>query len=66
MSEGVYTGWRKSSYSNDSGNCLEAASTDRFVAIRDTKQGGRGPLLRFTEASWRKFLAQAKSGKAVR
>jgi hypothetical protein len=66
MSESAYTGWRKSSYSNSSGNCVEAASADRIVAVRDTKQGGCGPLLGFTGSAWRRFLAEAKSGKAVR
>jgi hypothetical protein len=58
--------WRKSSYSSGTGNCAEVASADRFVAVRDTKQGRRGPLLKFAEDTWRRFLTETKSGKAVR
>ena len=63
MSEGKYTGWCKSSYSNSSGNCVEVTSADNFVAIRDTKQSNHGPLLEFTEVAWRRFLADTKTSK---
>jgi hypothetical protein len=63
MSEGKYACWRKSSYSNDSGNCVEATSADRIVAIRDTKQAGHGPLLEFPAVAWRRFLAETKIDK---
>jgi Domain of unknown function (DUF397) len=61
MSKNTYVSWRKSSYSSGTGNCVEVMSADRFVAIRDTKQNGHGPLLEFTEAAWRRFLAETKS-----
>ena len=63
MSEGKNTGWRKSSYSNSSGNCVEVMSVERLVAVRDSNQGGRGPLLEFTETAWRRSVATTKSGK---
>jgi hypothetical protein len=53
--------WRKSSYSSDNGGeCVEVASTAETVAVRDTKQRGTGPVLRFTPAAWRRFASQVK------
>lgn len=86
MSEGIYTSWRKSSYSNSSGNCVEVASAswrkssysdgtgncvevaspDRVVAVRDTRQASHGPLLKFNDAAWRRFLVEIKSSNTVR
>ena len=45
------TGWRTSSYSgSQGGNCVEVAGQDRRVLVRDTKQAGTGPVLRFPVA----------------
>jgi hypothetical protein len=55
--------WRKSSHSDGTGNCVEVAGADCLVAIRDTKQGGRGPMLEFTELAWWEFVAATKNGK---
>lgn len=60
------TSWRKSSYSDGTGNCVEVSSPDHIVGVRDTKQGADSPLLEFTEAAWLRFLAETKSGNAVR
>jgi hypothetical protein len=48
--------WRKSSYSSQSGNCVEVATNlTGTVAIRDSKApSGPGLLIRATE--WRAFL----------
>jgi hypothetical protein len=49
--------WRKSSHSNESGNCVEVAGTGPAVAVRDSKNPG-GPALAFTPAQWRTFTTR--------
>jgi hypothetical protein len=51
--------WRKSTYSTDQGNCVEAASLHSAVAIRDSKNPD-GPKLVITPADWRCFTASLK------
>ena len=55
------TGWRTSSFSgSQGGNCVEVAGQDRRVLVRDTKQAGAGPVLRFSAEVWRRFACQVK------
>jgi Domain of unknown function (DUF397) len=61
--EVAFPEWRKSSHSDGTGNCVEVTGADRLVAIRDTKQGGRGPTLEFTGVAWQAFIAEAKGDK---
>ena len=52
--------WRKSSYSNPSGNCVEAATlSSGRVAVRDSKCPG--PVLIFTRAEWAAFLTGVRA-----
>ena len=54
--------WRKSNGS-DSGGCVEVAYADGLIGVRDTKDGGRGPILAYTEHEWTVFLAGVAAGE---
>lgn len=53
--------WRKSSFSATD-NCLEVAPVTGGVALRDSKNPTRGPLL-FTDTEWRAFVRGARAGE---
>jgi hypothetical protein len=54
--------WRKSRYSNPSGNCVEAAELSaESVAVRNSRYPD-GPALIFTRAEWEAFLLGARDG----
>ncbi len=54
--------WITSRYSA-SGNCVQVAADDH-VLVRDTKDP-RGPVLRFSAASWREFTGQVKAARGA-
>jgi hypothetical protein len=55
--------WRKSSYSDGGGECVETAVLpDRRVAVRDSKQPG-GAIQLYTAAEWSDFVQGAKAGE---
>ncbi|MFD0856940.1 DUF397 domain-containing protein [Actinomadura adrarensis] len=60
-----FLGWRKSSFSKDSPECVEVATRSRpgvGVGIRDSRQYGAGPILEFSAAAWRDFLQRVRRG----
>lgn len=50
--------WFKSTRSNASRECVEVAFTERGTAVRDTKEQGRGPVLKFTADEWSDFVGK--------
>lgn len=60
--DGCYLdGWRKSSYSMSNGHCVATAPlADGRIAVRDTKAGPTGPVLRFDPAAWTAFLQELR------
>jgi hypothetical protein len=54
--------WRKSTRSGNDG-CVEIALDAAEVAVRDSKQQGRGPVLLFTAHEWDAFLAGVRNGE---
>jgi len=54
--------WRKSSFSSMNGNCVEVAELrGEMIGVRDTKEGGAGPVLLFEQTVWRSFIEDLKS-----
>jgi hypothetical protein len=62
MNEQEPTVWRKSTRSNDGGNCVEAAELPDAVGVRDSKDPA-GPVLAFDRDAWRAFLAGVHTGQ---
>jgi Domain of unknown function (DUF397) len=54
--------WRKSSYSGNTGNCVEVAIKGSAVAVRDSKDPD-GPKLTFTCQDWAFFIRRLKDGE---
>jgi hypothetical protein len=56
--------WRKSSHSGgNGGSCIEVGQAGR-VLVRDTKQDGTGPVLRFSPTAWCRFADEVKRSLA--
>ncbi|WP_406114923.1 DUF397 domain-containing protein [Kitasatospora purpeofusca] len=55
--------WRKSSYSQNGGNCVEVApDVPTLVPVRDSKDPD-GPALVFPSDAWRSFVAAVQVGE---
>ncbi|GAA4253146.1 DUF397 domain-containing protein [Dactylosporangium darangshiense] len=59
-----HAAWRKSSRSNGNGgaNCVEVATVDTGIGVRDSKDP-HGPILQFTPMDWESFVDGAKRGR---
>lgn len=53
--------WRKSSFSGNTGNCVEVAITETVVGVRDSKDP-EGVILRVGWEEWRGLLAHITAG----
>jgi hypothetical protein len=55
--------WKKSSFSNGGGACVEVASNvPGIVGVRDSKDKD-GPVLTFTPEEWHAFAAGIRDGQ---
>nr|BEK64488.1 hypothetical protein KPHV_17150 [Kitasatospora purpeofusca] len=55
--------WRKSSYSQNGGNCVEVApDVPGLVPVRDSKDHS-GPALAFPSDAWSAFVAAIQAGE---
>jgi hypothetical protein len=61
--EAIDPRWRKASYSDNGGNCVEVGDNAGRVLVRDT-QDERGRVLRFTPGTWRRFADRVKRALA--
>jgi hypothetical protein len=56
------TRWRKSSYSNGQGECVEVTAVSSVIAVRDSK-APEGTPVTITLASWWTLLNAIKAGE---
>jgi hypothetical protein len=61
--EAIDPRWRKSSYSGNGGDCLEAGQGRRRVLVRDTHDRS-GPVLRISPDVWCTFVEKVKRSLA--
>ncbi|MBV9448999.1 MAG: DUF397 domain-containing protein [Streptosporangiaceae bacterium] len=54
--------WRKSSYSDTGGNCVEIAQAGTTIAVRDSKDPADRHLT-FSPHAWTAFTRRIKHGK---
>ena len=55
--------WIKASASNEGESCVEQRRHAGMIEVRDTKDGGTGPVLRFTPAEYTAWLDGATKGE---
>ncbi|WP_438387815.1 DUF397 domain-containing protein [Actinopolyspora saharensis] len=60
MAAGEQHGWRKSSYSNHQGACVEVALDDEGVSVRDSKDPA-GAVLTVASRQWATFVRRLRN-----
>lgn len=55
--------WRKSSYSGQSGSCVEVGAAPSWVGVRDTKD--RHHTLTFSHDTWAEFITAVKARRFI-
>jgi hypothetical protein len=58
------SGFRKSSFSGGSGDCVEVGSEDESVIVRDSKLHN-GEMLPFSSTVWREFVQTVRRSANV-
>lgn len=59
-------GWAKSSFSTASGDCVEVRFDGDAVRVRDSKDLGRGPVVRYPRGGWGTFVRGVRAGRFTR
>ncbi len=57
------TSWIKAAKSTANGSCLEVRRHAGMIEVRDSKEHGKGPILRFTAAEFDAFLDGARNAE---
>lgn len=63
MSSDSTTPWVKASASDKGDSCVEQRRHNGMIEVRDTKDRGTGPVLRFTPAEYAAWLNGAHRGE---
>ena len=58
--EAIDQRWRKASYSDNGGECVEVGNDPARILVRDT-QDRTGPMLSVSPDAWRRFTSAVKS-----
>jgi len=62
VDRGAPSAWRKSTWSIANGQCIETATLDGRLVVRDSLDKA-GPIATFTVGEWRTFLRDIKDGE---
>lgn len=57
------TPWVKASASKSEGECVEQRRIGDVIEVRDTKDAGQGPVLRFTPVEFAAWLDGGRNGE---